>query len=56
MSAGPDGGDEDEPTGAGGIIATFARRSGRVPLCMGEGGKAELNLNSPMLEEKLMNK
>jgi hypothetical protein len=23
---------------------------------IGEGGKAELNLNSPMLEEKLMNK
>jgi len=26
------------------------------PYVLGEGGKAELNLNSPMLEEKLMNK
>jgi tetratricopeptide (TPR) repeat protein len=26
------------------------------PYVIGEGGKAELNLNSPMLEEKLMNK
>jgi hypothetical protein len=26
------------------------------PYVLGEGGKAELNLNSPMLDEKLMNK
>ncbi len=26
------------------------------PYVLGEGGKAELNLDSPMLEEKLMNK
>jgi hypothetical protein len=26
------------------------------PYVLGEGGKAELNLKSPMLEEKLMNK
>jgi hypothetical protein len=30
--------------------------SAGYPYVLGEGGKAELNLNSPLLEEKLLNK
>ena len=39
-----------------GLLTGSARRSEGYPYVLGEGGKAELNLNSPMLEEKLMNK
>jgi hypothetical protein len=30
--------------------------SAGYPYLLGEGGKAELSLNSPLLEEKLLNK
>jgi len=39
-----------------GLLSQWPRDPDGYPYVLGEGGKAELNLNSPMLEEKLMNK
>lgn len=39
-----------------GLLPRMPVDSEGYPYVLGEGGKAELNLNSPMLEEKLMNK
>ena len=40
----------------GGLLPRAPGDPQGYPYVLGEGGKAELNLNSPMLEEKLMNK
>ncbi len=39
-----------------GLLKQELRDPNGYPYVLGEGGKAELNLDSPMLEEKLMNK
>ena len=39
-----------------GLLSQLPGDPDGYPYVLGEGGKAELNLNSPMLEEKLMNK
>jgi len=39
-----------------GLLSQLPADPDGYPYVLGEGGKAELNLNSPMLEEKLMNK
>jgi tetratricopeptide (TPR) repeat protein len=39
-----------------GLLSRLPGDPDGYPYVLGEGGKAELNLNSPMLEEKLMNK